>query len=105
MKTHADKWNSFNEKEWTPCPVCAGLFVDRGAYKASGYSICAWCCSRGGRILVLFIKFVSQFADRACEHDVHGPADKCKCPPCTARVIMEYRWKRTLGQQAPPLVR
>jgi len=69
--------------------------------------MCAWCFSRGGRVLILFIKYMEQMASKECRDPTTIEALKgvCKCPSCTARKLWAYREERFSGQKAPIDVR
>lgn len=101
---------AFDGRNWVPCPICSGRYVDYNRKKlkvgANKVSICPWCFTRGGKYLILFIQFVEQFGKRPCESGYVLPysqeALECKCPPCTANKILNYR-TRLVGTQVAPV--
>jgi hypothetical protein len=93
-------------KDWQLCPICTGYFASSkwnlkvGAKKVP---ICAWCFSRGGKFLILFIQFVEAYAVRSCEaDDMDRVSNPCKCGPCVAGRLLAYR-EQVVGTQVSPI--
>lgn len=105
------KSDPFLGKEWATCPICTGRFVTNGSTTGRAYTltvgagkvpICAWCHTRGGKFMILFIQFVEQFGKKCCERGLVITGVSCKCPPCTARRILQYR-NKLVGHQVSPV--
>jgi len=90
-------------ENWVTCPVCLGRYVSKYqgrwkvGFKNKKVPVCAWCSSRGGSVLILFIQFVEHLSTEPCETDQSG----CGCAHCTARMIMSHRAQRVGDQTAP----
>lgn len=95
----------FNAADYQRCPVCQGLCKLPWKFPPKNFphAMCPWCFSRGGKFLILFIQIVEALARRTCENDIHGPAMKCKCPPCTSRAVVAYRTRLTGVDQLAPI--
>lgn len=94
------------DANWQLCPICTGYFVPgqfRLTVGTQKIEICAWCFGRGGKFLLLFIQFVEQYSNRSCEiDDMDRMVEKCKCGPCVARLLLDYRDK-VVGVQVAPI--
>jgi hypothetical protein len=86
MAKYVPEWLSLD----TECFVCGNRYSrTQWPYDYQGLSICAHCSGRL-KPVVHYMRLGLLLAEKPCATETYGPADQCKCAPCTARRVVGW---------------